>query len=260
MGIKRDKIIKKLKHGYLLPIVIIILFIVFTALFFALHLKNVSMPIPFKASSKTSDKTVFLTFDADMTPYMKKEQKSGLVKQWYDPTLIDYLEKNNIQATFFVTGMFAEMYPDLIKHLAANPNFSIQNHTYDHSAFEPHCFHLSFIVSDQEKQTEIKKTQSILKSITGKTPTYFRYPGLCHNAHDDTLVAADGLLLVHGEFNSGDAYMRKPELIVRNIFNNLKRGNVIIFHLGTKKSPATTDAVKLLIPKLKKSGYIFSHL
>lgn len=212
---------------------------------------------PFANASST---TIFLTFDADMTHYMQAEQKSGLVKRWYDPALIEYLEKNNIPATFFMTGMFAEMYPDVVKSIAANKNFSIQNHTYDHRAFEPHCFQLPLAVSDRQKKTEIQKTQNILTALIGHAPTYFRYPGLCHNAHDDALVTAEGLSLVSGEISSGDAYMKKPEAIVNNILRNLTHGHAVIFHLGTIKSPKTTDAVKLLIPELRKRGYTFSHL
>lgn len=251
---------KRFKHQYLLLITIIYVFIVIIFIFTIHFIKNVSAFSPLKKPLKISGKTIFLTFDADMTPYMQKEQKLGLVKQWYDPALIEYLEKNNITATFFVTGMFAEMYPDLIKRLATNPNFSIQNHTYDHQAFEPHCFHLPFLTSDQQKITEIQRTQNILKSLTSYAPRYFRYPGLCHNAHDDILVKDEGLSLISGEYNSGDAYMTKPKSIVRNIFNNLKLGNTIIFHLGTKKSPATTDAVRLLIPELKNLGVFLNHL
>lgn len=209
--------------------------------------------------SKPADKTVFLTFDADMTPYMRSEQKSGVVKRWYDPALIEYLEKNNTPATFFITGMFAEMYPDLVKKLAANPNFSIQNHTYDHRAFEPGCFGLPLAKTDRQKKDEITKTQAILKSLTGKTPAYFRYPGLCHNAHDDALVASAGLLLARGEISSGDAYMKKPAAVAANALREINRGRVIVFHMGTVNAPAAADAVKLLVPQLKQSGYMLSR-
>lgn len=207
-----------------------------------------------------SGKNIFLTFDADMTPYMKKEQEDGKVKQWYDPELISYLEKNNIPATFFLTGMFAEMYPDLVRELAENPNFSIQNHSYSHLAFDENCYGLAADKSDDERRGEIEKAQSVIKSISGKTPTYFRYPGLCHNAHDDAIVKAEGLSLIEDEFSSGDAYMKNPQMIFDNVLNNIKKIHVIVFHMGTKNTPATTAAIKLLIPKLQKAGYLFVAL
>lgn len=156
--------------------------------------------------------------------------------------------------------MFAEMYPDLVKSLAANQNFSIQNHTYDHRAFELNCFHLPLVKTDRQKREEIRRTQNILKSLTGDTPTYFRYPGLCHNTHDDALVASAGLLLARGEISSGDAYMKKPAAIAANALKGLNHGRVIVFHMGTVNTPATAPAVKLLIPQLKQSGYAPEHL
>ncbi len=206
-------------------------------------------------------KIVFLTFDADMTRYMMEEQKAGLVKQWYDPALIQYLDKESVPATFFVTGMFADMYPDLVRSLASNPNFSIQNHTYNHLAFKPECFGLPFVSSDEKKRLQISRTQNILKSLIGRSPKYFRYPGLCHNAHDDALVSAIGLSLAQGEFSSGDAYMKNPETIMNNVLRNLSQGKqVAVFHLGNIKTPETLAAIKLLILKLKELGYSLGHL
>ena len=213
-----------------------------------------------KISAASSSKTIFLTFDADMNHRMQKEQSSGSVKKWYDPALVEYLKKNNIPATFFVTGMFAEMYPDLIKEIAADQNFSIQNHSYDHPAFEPHCFGLPVITSDRKKLEEIGKTQGIIKKITGSTPAYFRFPGLCHKPHDDASVSAEGLKIVKGEVVSGDAFLKKPAAIVANTLHAIARGQVVIFHLGTKLTPGTTAAVELLVPKLEGLGYTFGRL
>lgn len=203
---------------------------------------------------------VFLTFDADMTYHMRYQQEKGVVKQWYDPALIEYLKKNKIPATFFITGMFAEMYPKVVKGLSANSNFSIQNHTYDHRSFEPNCFGLPIVKTDGQKRVEIQKTQNILKALTGRVATYFRYPGLCHNVDDDAIVSGEGLLLAKGEISSGDAYMKNPEAIVNNVLSRLKRGHVIVFHMGDIKTPATTDAIKLLVPKLKDLGYTLGRL
>ncbi len=233
--------------------------IILTAVFF-----GTLLPDGLHANSlpqSPQSKAVFLTFDADMTRHMMLEQKAGLIKQWYDPALIEYLQKNHIPATFFVTGMFADMYPDLVRSLGANPNFSIQNHTYSHPAFEPKCFNLPFVSSNNQKRLQITRTQNILKSLMGRLPEYFRYPGLCHNANDDTLVASIGLSMANGEFSSGDAYMKNPEAIMNNILRNLNQGiQVAVFHLGNIKTPETLDAIKLLLPKLKELDYSLGHL
>ena len=121
------------------------------------------------ATAAKDKKTIYLTFDADMTPHMENELRSGKVKEWYDPKIISYLEDQKIPATIFVTGLFARLYPKEIKQWSDN-GLLIENHTYDHGAFEAPCFGLDVLKSDKDKVAEIKKTQDILFKLTGKMP------------------------------------------------------------------------------------------
>lgn len=213
------------------------------------------------ADGKPAEKTVFLTFDADMTQGMKSRLDEKKVAAWYDPKLIEELKAEDVPATVFVTGMFAEIYPDLIKELSADGRFSIENHTYDHSAFAWPCFGLRALKTDDEKRAEIRRTQAILESLTGKTPTLFRYPGLCgHDPHDDALVAAFGLAVNDGTLVSGDAFSRHPERIVRAVLGRVKDGSVVVMHLGGPNAPSTAAAVAELVPLLRAKGYRFAKL
>ncbi len=205
-------------------------------------------------------KVIYLTFDGDMTYHMLSQQKSGLVKRWYDPDLFSYLEQNHIPATFFITGLFAQTYPYVLRELAKNKDFSIQNHTYDHSSFQPKCFNLPTLKTDQQKKDEITKTQKILSTFIGHNPEYLRYPGLCHNNHDDDIARMFSLKILPKEIPSGDAFLKNPDAIAKNVVSHLKQGNVFVFHLGDSKTPATLAAIKILIPELKKAGYSFGHL
>ena len=75
--------------------------------------------VPVHELSKTivSPKTVILSFDADMTPSMRARLMTGKVKAWYDPVIIDMFIQDHVPARIFVTGLFAEVYPDLIRQL-----------------------------------------------------------------------------------------------------------------------------------------------
>lgn len=50
-------------------------------------------------------KRVALTFDADMTPGMESELRSGKVKSFDNEAVVRALETTNTPATFFLTGM-----------------------------------------------------------------------------------------------------------------------------------------------------------
>ena len=205
------------------------------------------------------EKIIYLTFDADMTIYMKNKLLSGRVKEWYDPAIISYLEKEKIPASIFVTGLFAEIYPKEIKQWS-DSNLLIENHTYDHSAFESPCFGLNVIKSNQEKISEIKKTQNILFKITEKYPKLFRYPGLCHNSADDLLIKNIGLSINNGNLTADDAFNKNYENIAKTVLNHAKNKSVILMHLGGPNAPSTYRALKIIIPQLQKKGFIFKPL
>jgi peptidoglycan/xylan/chitin deacetylase (PgdA/CDA1 family) len=205
-------------------------------------------------------KVVYLTFDADMTPAMKKRLEEKKVLAWYDPALIEYLRKEDVAATVFVTGMFAELYPSLITDLAKDDRFSIQNHSYDHSGFESPCYGLNELKSDDQRRAEITKTQDILHALTGKLPTMFRFPGLCKNAHDDATVISLGLKVNDGNLVSGDAFARDAARIAKHVVDAAVDGSVVVMHLGGPNAPATAEALRMIVPSLRAKGFNFAAL
>lgn len=211
---------------------------------------GISQPQPSKGM------TAYLTFDADMTYGMLARLKNHSVKAWYDPALIEYLEQNKIPATIFTTGLFAQTYPDLIKRLSKD-GFSIENHSFDHPGFFPFCYRLRTINTDSEKISQIQKTQDIIQSLTGKPAKFFRFPGLCHSAHDDDLVKSLGLTVSAGDVVSADAFGNRSQKITDNVLKQVKDGSVILFHLGGPNAPKTFEAIKTIIPQLQKQGFIF---
>ncbi len=205
--------------------------------------------------------TVYLTFDADMTPYMKSELESGKVKEWYSPKIISYLKTENIPASIFATGMFAEVYPHVIKDFGTNTLFSVENHTYDHRAFSTPCYTLGSVTKHTDKVVEMTKTQEIIKKLTGKEPTHVRLPGLCKTEKDEVLIKKLGLIPSNVGIISGDVKQYDYRKIVKSVLDQVHEGdNVIIMHLGGPHAPSTEKALEVFVPELIKRGYIFKHL
>lgn len=201
-------------------------------------------------------KLVYLTFDADMTEGMQVRVKTGQIK-FYDQRLFDYLENNKIPALIFTTGLFVQVYPDVIKQLAADSLIQFGNHTYDHPGFAEPCYKLRILNNDQDKIAQIEKTQKIIKQATGQTPKYFRFPGLCHTVHDDGLVMNQGLKIMDGDIVSGDAFNSHTASIVNNIMKNIKPGDVILMHVGGLNAPKDFEVLTSIVPKLQALGYGF---
>ena len=133
------------------------------------------------AAAGAPPKTLYLTFDADMTPGMLKRQLSGAVASWYDPAILDFLRESRVPAVIFVTGLFAEANPALVAGLARDPLFVVGVHGYGHAAFTRSCYGLPALRTDAEKRADIERARDAIARLTGKPPRLFRYPGLCHD-------------------------------------------------------------------------------
>lgn len=210
--------------------------------------------------STQSKKVIYLTFDLDMNGRMYQKYLKNKSLKWYDPALFSYLEENNVKATFFLSGLFVKTYPDLIKELALNKNFSFQNHSYDESAFTEHCYWLKTLKNDEAKIKQIKDTQDIIKQTTGQTPTYFRFPGICHDVKNDKLVENIGFKIDNGTIIPSDPFNTKTSKMVKIILDQAKDGGVVIMHGGGHNAPKSLEVLKQIVPELKSREYIFGQL
>jgi peptidoglycan/xylan/chitin deacetylase (PgdA/CDA1 family) len=206
-------------------------------------------------AARTRQRVIALSFDADMTPGMLQQLRSGKVASWYDADLIATLRRTETPATLFVSGLWAQTYPRVTKRLAADPQLEIGSHTWDHLAWTSTCYGLPSVSTTAEKQAEIDRTSGALERATGRRPVLFRFPGLCHEPSDLERVAAAGEQVIDGTA-SGDALQDDPAVIVRTVLGALSPGRIFVMHMmGGPNAPATGAAVRQLIPQIRERGY-----
>jgi len=83
------------------------------------------------------------------------------------PDILNTLKKENIKATFFLVGQWAEKYPETVK-MIFDDGHDIGNHSYSH-------FRMGTL--DEEKiKEEIIKCSETIKNITGSSIDLFRAP------------------------------------------------------------------------------------
>ena len=75
------------------------------------------------------------------------------------PRMLDTLAEQNTQATFFVTGRFAEKFPEIVAQIA-EAGHEVGNHGYAH----PHPDQLSV----EQNKEDIIKTEQILEPLIGE--------------------------------------------------------------------------------------------
>jgi peptidoglycan/xylan/chitin deacetylase (PgdA/CDA1 family) len=90
---------------------------------------------------------------------------AGLVR------VLDLLDQERARATFFITGQFAERFPQLVRRIAASPlGHEIASHGYTHGDLEPGHLELS---------------RNTLAEISGREIAGFRRARMAHtDAHD----------------------------------------------------------------------------
>lgn len=202
-------------------------------------------------------KRIALTFDAEMTDQMKRNLLSGRTKSSFDENIIKTLDATSTKATFFLTGLWVELFPAETYLLSHNDLFELGSHSYTDSSFYGYCYGLDK-VTDELVIEEIGATEKILRKYAGIDNTLFRFPGGCFSPRAIELVREAGDVVVHWDVNGGDGFNKNTESIVHNVVDKVDNGSIILLHLnGPPTAPQTADALPKIIQILKSRGYEF---
>lgn len=202
-------------------------------------------------------KAIALTFDADMSPKMKRELESGKVKSWYNKKVIDVLKENKVPATLFLAGMWIEQYSKEAKTLSEDSLFELGNHSYSHPAFQADCYGLG-LIPDSKDEEEVNKTQKLLFDLTGRKNKLFRFPGGCYSKTDLNIVNSLGLTVVGWDTVSNDSFSENTNRIVSSVVNKVQNGSIIVMHMhGGPNAPKTADTLPEIIKGLRAKGFSF---
>jgi peptidoglycan/xylan/chitin deacetylase (PgdA/CDA1 family) len=161
--------------------------------------------------------------------------------------VIEVLLVEKVPATLFMSGRSLEKNAEKTKLLASKPQFEIAAHSYYH----PHMMEKS----DDRDMRELKRTQALIKKVTGKTPRYFRPPYGEADERVVKLAAQEGLVTVQYDIASGDP---DPTLsasrIVRVVLREAKGGSIIVFHMNGN-GVHTAEALPQIIEGLRNKGF-----
>jgi peptidoglycan-N-acetylglucosamine deacetylase len=209
----------------------------------------------FSSYSKAVSALAMLSMAAlSPAPAVKEEPPSnrgGCVALTFDdgpdatltPLLLSILERENVQATFFVLGERAAANPDIVKREQVGAN-EIGNHTWDH--------HLLPSLTDDEVVSEIVRTDTAILKATGHRPDLIRPPyGIINKGVEDTLRDR-GLLrpIAMWDIDTLD-WLGKNAAQITQAASQGVAGSVILMH---DIHPATVQAVPEIIRRLRERG------
>ncbi|AKG37995.1 polysaccharide deacetylase [Paenibacillus durus ATCC 35681] len=199
--------------------------------------------MPAAAQKSVEPKTVYLTFDDGPSTVT--------------PKVLEILRRERVKATFFVLGDQAETRPELINAIWEQGN-AIGNHTYNHSYKDLYSGFTHF-------WSQIKKTEEIIRQITGVRPQLVRAPGGTYGHFDDTyfhLMKQAGYLATDWTVDSGDSARRgvpAAEILKNSVQGTQSSRVVLLLHDGAGHQ-ASAKALPEIIKKYKAAGYVFKTL
>ena len=182
--------------------------------------------------SMSDKKLVALTFDDGPTV--------GITDQ-----VLDILQENGVTASFFLIG---QQITDETKYLvkrAHDMGCSIENHSKTHQSMPKQ--------SRQEIVEEIQYTSNLIEEITGEKPEFFRPPYIDYDQKMYDLIDL-GFICGYG-CEDWVPSVTAQERIDR-VLHDANPGFIVLLH-DMKDNMNTVEAIKTIIPELKKLGYEF---
>ncbi|MFJ3982590.1 polysaccharide deacetylase family protein [Streptomyces fungicidicus] len=209
----------------------------------------------FRHGPRTGDRTVALTFDADMTADQGPRAAAG--EHFDHPRLIATLRALKVPATVFMTGRWAEEYPDQARSLGRDPLFEVANHSYSHYAFTGDCYGLPTVPAGRMRADVERAYTAFREAGVPDAKPYFRFPGGCYDRAALRALTPAGVTAVQWDVVGGDAFATDADAVARQVLDGVRPGSVVVLHCTRSAAPATERAVRTIVPELRRQGYRF---
>ncbi|GGH85259.1 polysaccharide deacetylase family sporulation protein PdaB [Pullulanibacillus pueri] len=186
---------------------------------------------------ETNKKQVALTFDI------------GWGDDRLDP-ILNYLEKNKIRATFFITGEWAERHKEVVEEMKKK-GFEIDSHGYRHEAYTA--------LKSNEITRDIQLAASAIEKASGSKPEFIRPPEGKINSSVLKTASDTGEQVVLWSVNPQDWKNSNYKSIANDVIEQSEKGGIIRLH-GSDSATQTYKALPIIINKLKDKHYSFVTL
>lgn len=209
-------------------------------------------PAPAPGGGAEAARTAYLTFDdgpSDLTPQV-----------------LSILRRENIRATFFVTGAGLEQHRELIQQMAAEGHV-LGNHTYSHD--------YRLYRSEKAFMEDVHKLDRELLELTGSAAELFRFPGGSNTRLGRSKgspwmlprlvrrVQEEGYRYFDWNVSSTDAAQAvqpKEEIVGAVLSAAANKTNAIVLMHDARGKTTTVEALPEVIRELRKLGFRFEVL
>jgi peptidoglycan-N-acetylglucosamine deacetylase len=162
------------------------------------------------------------------------------------PKLLDLLAAHHIKATFFVLGECVEQNPDVLRR-AAREGHEIGNHSWSHPNFGK--------MSDEAVRSQLRRTDEIIKSVTGVRPTLLRPPYGSISARQKHWIHEEfGYQIIMWDVDPLDWKRPGPMTVCNRIVRETRPGSIVLSH---DIHPGTIEAMPATLDQLEAKHFKF---
>jgi peptidoglycan/xylan/chitin deacetylase (PgdA/CDA1 family) len=183
-----------------------------------------------------TERVVALTFDDGYNPPVLRRIYRILVRE-------------QVPATFFVTGMYVQRAPELWREIAAR--FPLANHSFRHRDTRR--------LTPVQVAADLARTRDAVERATGRPMLpYFRPPAGRRTAATDRLAAAAGFpYIVLWDVTGADTAAHPTARGVARSATTGGRGSIVLLHAGPR---VTARALPAIIARYRERGFRFVTL
>lgn len=171
-------------------------------------------------------------------------------------SVLAILRRQQVPATFFLTGHFVETYPLLAR--AIGRRYPVANHTVDHLDLRR--------LSTPSASREISQARAMILHTTGRDPRpLFRFPYGARDARTLGIVHRLGYASVRWTVDTWGWMGLVAQTVAgaaRRVLDRLVPGEIVLMHLGSARDRSTIDshALPKIIRAVRARGYRFVTL
>ncbi|GGE84442.1 polysaccharide deacetylase family sporulation protein PdaB [Priestia taiwanensis] len=160
--------------------------------------------------------------------------------------ILETLKKEKIHnATFFISGAWAERHPEIVKQIV-DEGHEVGSMGYAHKNYKE--------LEDAEIRQDLQKAKDVFTKQGLKDIYLFRPP---YGEFDKTILKITndmGYTFIHWSNNSNDENSPGVARIVENVTKRLQNGDIILLH-ASDVALQTKKALPLLLREIAQQGY-----
>ncbi|HLR09123.1 MAG TPA: polysaccharide deacetylase family sporulation protein PdaB [Bacillota bacterium] len=169
---------------------------------------------------------------------------------WGEERVFDILKKlkaHDVQATFFVSGEWAERHPDILEKITAEKHeLGMLGYRYK-----------SYLKQDTEEvQNDLQKAGDIFNKLGYEDVNVLRPPNGHFNKETIELAESLGYYVVHWNVNPNDWKNPGADVIVDRVMKTTENGDIILMH-ASDTVKHTAKALETVLPGLQNKKFEF---